>query len=84
MTVHTFPANIELEYLVPMSLFKNDVATPVAVINYRDIDIDATTAHVNLTQIPDYYHNIKCTPAEVEYLTEKSSAPHVKEENDNQ
>lgn len=84
VTVHTFPANIELEYLVPMSLFKNDVATPVAVINYRDIDIDATTAHVNLTQIPDYYHNIKCTPAEVEYLTEKSSAPHVKEENDNQ
>lgn len=72
-SVHIFPANIELSYLVPMSMFKNDAATPVAVIDYRTIDFNSTSAKVNITQIPDYYHNIDCSPAEVEYLIEHSS-----------
>lgn len=72
-SVHIFPANIELSYLVPMSMFKNDSATPVAVIDYRAIDFNSTSAKVNITQIPDYYHNIDCSPAEVEYLIEHPS-----------
>ena len=72
-SVHIFPANIELSYLVPMSMFKNDAATPVAVIDYRAIDFNSTSAKVNITQIPDYYHNIDCSPAEVEYLIEHPS-----------
>lgn len=73
ISVHTFPANIELSYLVPMSMFKNDGATPVAIVNFREIDTNATSAHVNLTQIPDYYHNTDCNPAEVEYLIEQNA-----------
>lgn len=70
-TVHTFPANIELNYLIPMSMFKNDTASPTAVIDYRSIDINSTTVGVKLTQIPDYYYNTVVTPTEVEYIIEK-------------
>lgn len=72
VTMHTFPANIELNYLVPMSMFKNDAATPSAVINFHDINPNSTAARVNITNIPDYYHNLDCNPAEVEYIIEKS------------
>lgn len=72
VAVHTFPANVELNYLVPMSMFKNDNATPVAVVDYRKIDINSSTAHVSITQLPDYYFNTSSTPTEVEYLIEKS------------
>jgi len=70
VTIHTFPANIELNYLVPLSMFKNDAVTPAAIIDYNNIDFNATTAHVTVTQLPDYYHNCDPTPAEVEYLVE--------------
>lgn len=72
-TIHTFPANIELNYLVPMSMFKNDNATPVAVIDYRNININSSTVRVRLTQMPDYYFNTVNTPEEVEYLIEKGN-----------
>lgn len=81
VSVHTFPANVELNYLVPMSMFKNDAATPVAVVNYRDITPNSTTAHVTLTQIPDYYHNAGCNPSEVEYLIEQAVAGESSEHN---
>lgn len=70
VTVHTFPANIELNYLVPLSMFKNEAAAPAAVIDYRNIDINKTTAEVVITQLPDYYQNCDPNPAEVEYLIE--------------
>ena len=74
VSIHIFPANVELNYLVPMSMFKNDNATPVAVIDYRSIDTTTATARVNMAQIPDYYHNIDCSPSEVEYLIEQTVA----------
>lgn len=79
MVLHTFPATVELSYLVPMSLFKNDDASPVAIVDYNKIDHSSTTATVTLGNLPDYYHNCATTPTEVEYLVERStgdSAPH--------
>lgn len=73
VSIHIFPANIELGYLVPMSMFKNDAAVPAAVIDFRTINPGSTTAEVSITQVPDYYHNIDCNPSEVEYLIEQSS-----------
>ena len=52
-------------------MFKNDTASPTAVIDYRSIDINSTTVGVKLTQIPDYYYNTVVTPTEVEYIIEK-------------
>lgn len=70
VTLHTFPANIEIDYLVPMSMLKNDTAAPSAIIDYRNIDTNSTTARVSIVQLPDYYHNWKPVPSEVEYLIE--------------
>lgn len=51
-------------------MFKNEAAAPAAVIDYRNIDINKTTADVVITQLPDYYQNCDPNPAEVEYLIE--------------
>lgn len=73
MVLHTFPATVELSYLVPMSLFKSDEASPVAIVDYNKIDHSSTTAAVIPGNLPDYYHNCSTTPTEVEYLVERST-----------
>lgn len=83
VSIHIFPANIELGYLVPMSMFKNDAAVPAAVIDFRTINPGSTTAEVSITQVPDYYHNIDCNPSEVEYLIEQSSNSNAGTDTDN-
>lgn len=69
-TVHLFPSSVELNYLVPMSMFKNDEATPKAIVDFRDLDENTTTIPVKLIDMPDYYRNCVPVPAEVEYLVE--------------
>lgn len=83
VSIHIFPANIELGYLVPMSMFKNDAAVPAAVIDFRTINPGSTTAEVSITQVPDYYHNIDSNPSEVEYLIEQSSNSNAGTDTDN-
>lgn len=83
VSIHIFPANIELGYLVPMSMFKNDAAVPAAVIDFHTINPGSTTAEVSITQVPDYYHNIDCNPSEVEYLIEQSSNSNAGTDTDN-
>lgn len=74
ITLHTFPSSVELNYLVPMSMFKNDEASPTATVDFDKIDRDQTTAPVTIGQIPEYYRNSTPVPAEVEYLIENSSS----------
>lgn len=83
VSIHIFPANIELGYLVPMSMFKNDAAVPAAVIDFRTINPGSTTAEVSITQVPDYYHNIDCNPSEVEYLIEQPANSNAGTDTDN-
>lgn len=83
VSIHIFPANIELGYLVPMSMFKNDAAVPATVIDFRTINPGSTTAEVSITQVPDYYHNIDSNPSEVEYLIEQSSNSNAGTDTDN-
>lgn len=69
---HIFPSTVEINYLVPMSMFKNDTAEPVAVVDYHNINDKSSMVPVTLNNIPDYYFNCTSTPAEVEYLIEQS------------
>ncbi|MDE6317008.1 MAG: hypothetical protein K2L73_01245 [Muribaculaceae bacterium] len=72
ISAHIFPATIEVNYLVPMSMFKNDNTEPIAVVDFNNIDENSSMVPVTLTQIPDYYYNSVCNPSEVEYLIEQS------------
>lgn len=69
-TVHLFPSSVELNYLVPMSMFKNDEAAPKAIVDFKDLDDNTTTISVKLIDMPDYYRNCIPVPLEVEYLIE--------------
>lgn len=72
VSAHLFPSTVEINYLVPMSMYKNDTAEPIGVVDFHTIDESSSMVPVALTNIPDYYYNSTCNPAEVEYLVEQS------------
>lgn len=66
----TFPAKIEINFLVPMSAYKQE--HPVsAVVDYLEMDPDRDKVAVKLASVPGNYHNISFKPDSVEYLIER-------------
>lgn len=66
----TFPAKIEINFLVPMSAYKQE--HPVsAVVDYLDIDPARDKVPVKLGAVPSHYHSISFKPDSVEYLIER-------------
>lgn len=74
INVLTFPAQVDLNYLVPMSMFNNDNASPAAVVDYRTIKPGSPTVDVTIANIPDYYRSVHPVPAAVECLVEHNAA----------
>lgn len=69
--MHTFPSTVELNYLIPMSEYTH---TPFKVNAYVDYD-DALAATegkvaVELSLLPDTYHNPEVKPDSVEFIIE--------------
>ena len=75
----TFPAAIELSYLLPMSLYSTDNYNPVAIVNYSEINPDSKTVPVKILNVPDYYRSVVTTPSEVEYVIDRKHSGHEEE-----
>ncbi len=65
----TFPSRIEISYLVPMSAYNDDYPVK-AYVNFNDVNMPGNKLPVNLSLIPDIYHNLSFTPTSVEYIIE--------------
>lgn len=67
----TFPASVEISYLLPMSLYSDDEFTPVASTDYNDaVSSSSGTIPVTISNIPDYYRNVTVKPERVEFIIE--------------
>lgn len=69
----TFPASVEINYLLPMSLYSTDDYLPVATADYRKIDAATTTVPIEISNIPAYYRSLTSTPEKVEYIIENKA-----------
>ena len=66
----TFPANVDVEYYVPMHLHNRDVS-PKAIVDYNTIKNGTLRAKVNVAALPDGCRLISSLPDSVEYYIEK-------------
>lgn len=69
----TFPAQVEISYLVPMSSYNEDLPCR-AYVDYGDIDRRRSKAKVSLSQLPSICRNITVSPDSVEYIIERVHA----------
>ncbi len=66
----TFPARVEVKYLVPMSEYNKDF--PIAAfVDYSDINLSTQKAKVNLSGLPAQCQNVSIVPDSVEYILER-------------
>lgn len=66
----TFPANVDVEFYVPMHLYNRDVS-PNAIVDYNTIKNGSLRAKVNVSALPDGCRMISSSPDSVEYYIEK-------------
>lgn len=66
-----FPANVQVSFLIPMSLYNSDSFAPVATIDFRDVREGQNSLKVRLGSVPDFYRSVSVSPKEVEYVVEK-------------
>lgn len=66
----TFPSQVEVTYLVPMSAYNEDLPVK-AFVDYQDVDPQKSRARVILSQMPDICHNVTVSPDSVEFIIEK-------------
>ncbi|MBD5374846.1 MAG: hypothetical protein K2M85_05070 [Paramuribaculum sp.] len=67
----TFPSQVEVTYLVPMSAYNEDLPVK-AFVDYQDVDPQKSRARVILSQMPDICHNVTVSPDSVEFIIEKN------------
>ncbi len=70
-TVVTFPSQINVKYLIPMSRFNNDQATMTAVADFRHRSSGSSKIPVMIKDAPTGYNNIELETDSVEYLIEQ-------------
>lgn len=66
----TFPSQVEVTYLVPMSAYNEDLPVK-AFVDYQDVDPQKSRTRVILSQMPDICHNVTVSPDSVEFIIEK-------------
>lgn len=66
----TFPSVIDVNYLVPMSLYNADFPIKVYV-DYNTLTPGATKIKVNLSPPPEMYHNVTLSVDSIDYVLEK-------------
>ncbi len=68
----TFPSQVEVSYLVPMSAYNSEPFDVKAYVSF-DEAVRASTSKipVRLSLIPDLYRNVSVTPDSVEYIIEQ-------------
>lgn len=67
----TFPSQVEINYLVPKSLFNNETKYIKAVVDYKDIYQNDNKLPVKLIDIPSNYRGATTLTDSVEYVIEQ-------------
>ncbi len=67
----TFPSQVEINYLIPKSLFNNESKYIKAVVDYKDIYQNSNKLPIKLIDIPTNYRGAKTATDSVEYVIEQ-------------
>lgn len=67
----TFPSQIEINYLVPKSLFNNEDNIIKVVVDYKDIYINNSKLPIKFIDIPSNYKSVTSKIDSVEYIIEQ-------------
>lgn len=67
----TFPATMDVSYLLPKSLYSHTNTPLRAVVDYHDISSGRSTIPVDIVDAPSYYKSVRPSVHEVEYLIER-------------
>lgn len=65
----TFPSEVEVSYLVPMSSYNSDFPLK-AYVDYKDTFLPGSKVPVSLSVIPSVYHNVSQSVNTVDYILE--------------
>lgn len=68
--VVTFPAMVEVSYLLPKSMYGAESAQLRAIVDYNEITPSSKTLDVTLSRLPQHYRGVTIHPGEVEYVVE--------------
>lgn len=71
MRLITFPATMEVSYLLPKSLYSHSNTPLRAVVDYNDITSGCKTVPVEIIDIPSYYKSVRPSIRDVEFLVER-------------
>ncbi len=69
--VVTFPAMVEVSYLLPKSMYGGDALSIKAVVDYNDITSSSRTLPVSISKLPSHCKGVGVHPSEVEYVVER-------------
>lgn len=76
MGMITFPSRIEVSYLVPMSMYNDELYDVNAYVDYNDVRRSVNgKLPVTLSLLPEFYHNTEMSPDSVEYIIEQRHQP---------
>lgn len=69
----TFPAQIDVFYMVPMSSYKNSVPHFRVIADYQTLDLDNGSHNIKLrlVDVPDNLHNVHLSADSAEYIIER-------------
>ncbi len=67
----TFPSQVEINYLVPKSLFNHEVKHIKAIVDYKDIYLNNNKLPIKLIEIPSTYKGVSTKIDSVEYIIEQ-------------
>lgn len=65
-----FPAQVDVRYMVPVSIYKKTEPRLRVVADYRDIDRSASMMPLRLTDVPERLQNVQLATDSVEYIIE--------------
>lgn len=66
-----FPSQVELNYLIPKSLFNNEIKSAKVIVDYNDIAHSPNKLPIKIIDIPDNYKSTISSIDSVEYIIEQ-------------
>lgn len=67
----TFPSILELDYLIPQSLYNNEIKQIKTFVDFNDININTSKLPIRISEIPSNYRGVTPSIDSVEYIIEQ-------------
>lgn len=67
----TFPSSIEIDYLIPMSLYNSENDGIKVFVDFSSIQKGEKKLPIIISNIPETFHNVSIKPDSVEYIIEQ-------------